>query len=318
MMTGLPKSATNPFSSTDWPPPELLRLLRQLPHLTGRRKPYHHGGRRTAGLQTSGIEMADFRRYSQGEDYRLIDQFALARLDQLVIRLFHDRKSLPVCIFLDTSQSMFFGQPDKFSTARNMALLTGAAALLNQDRLWMMCLNAAGALLKMSFDRPQSIGTLINFLRMCGPHSGSHPPGLLRRLIAAGPRQGLLIMISDLLPAADMLEVFSISAALHRQLSVLQVLSPQELSPADSPAAELVEPETGQRRRISNDPSAKTVYAGNLARWLNQIESASQKCGADWSLISTADPLQSLFRGGNSGPWNENTGRSRTTNRKNF
>ena len=79
-MTGLPKNATNPFSSTDWPPPELLQLLRQLPHLTGRRKPYHHDGRRTAGLQTSGIEMADFRRYSQGEDYRLIDQFALARL----------------------------------------------------------------------------------------------------------------------------------------------------------------------------------------------------------------------------------------------
>ena len=67
------------------------------------------GSRRKRGR---GIEFADHRPYSPGDDFRHIDWKAYKRLNRLLLRLFDEEQDLPIYLILDSSRSM--AEPAKF------------------------------------------------------------------------------------------------------------------------------------------------------------------------------------------------------------
>ena len=290
-------NATESAAEQKWPGKEVLALAMQF-QLAGEglvmRWP---GGGRLVGLQNSGLEIADFRAYSQGDDFRFIDQYALARLDQLVVRLFHDRRSLPLTIFLDTSASMNFGQPNKFRIARDLALVFGLAALRHRDRLTVV--RHAGfvsdAIEIRKFDRPQSAAGFIAWLRQTRANALQPSETSIRRILATIPPRGMLLVISDFLPPAGMAEMVSLSAALQRRMAVLQVLSPEELYPTAAPAAELIDSESGLSRRIATGAAAAAHYRKNIAGWMAQLQGAARQYGVPWIVCATNEPIRKIF-----------------------
>lgn len=65
----------------------------------------------TAGQHRShwlgdGLEFADHRDYSSGDDLRFIDWSCYARLEKLLVRLFHRHSENDLAILLDVSASM--------------------------------------------------------------------------------------------------------------------------------------------------------------------------------------------------------------------
>src|SRR5437764_13516933 len=93
------------------------------------------GGERRSRRRGQSVEFADFRNYTPGDDYRLIDWNAYARLDRYMLRLFVAEEELPLSLFVDLSGSMDWGRPNKALTARRLAAAIAYVALASLDRV---------------------------------------------------------------------------------------------------------------------------------------------------------------------------------------
>ena len=82
-----------------------------------------------------GIEFADHRAYTAGDDLRYLDWNVFARHDELLIKRFQEEEDLHVYILLDCSRSMGMGSPPKFDLARHLAAALGYIALADLDRV---------------------------------------------------------------------------------------------------------------------------------------------------------------------------------------
>ncbi len=85
--------------------PPLLRRLEGISLLVRRAVKGQMGGERRSVSRGRSPEFADFRNYTPGDDYRLIDWNAYARLDRFMLRLFVAEEELPLSLFVDLSGS---------------------------------------------------------------------------------------------------------------------------------------------------------------------------------------------------------------------
>ena len=88
------------------------RLLRKLERFKISPRGVYRGGQ--AGMRRSlsrgtGLEFADHKEYSVGDDIRYLDWMLYGRLEELFIKVFEQEESLPVYILLDCSASMLLG-----------------------------------------------------------------------------------------------------------------------------------------------------------------------------------------------------------------
>src|SRR5438067_4119559 len=181
--------------------PALLRRLESLALQVRRAGSGQMGGERRSRRRGQPVEFADFRNYTPGDDYRLIDWNAYARLDRFMLRLFVAEEELPLSIFVDLSGSMDWGTPNKAETARRLAGAIAYVALNALDRVRLTVVadgptsgaapyrgrRAAGEL----FARLQSLpaGGLTNHQKLVRP-IGRQPPGMTG-FITHGPGEPL-------------------------------------------------------------------------------------------------------------------------------
>src|SRR5438876_948379 len=78
-----------------------------------------------------GLEFADHRAYSAGDDFRYIDWAAYARRDDLLIKLFAEEQALQLFFIIDASRSMSTGEPEKLLYAKKIAAALGYIGLAN-------------------------------------------------------------------------------------------------------------------------------------------------------------------------------------------
>jgi uncharacterized protein (DUF58 family) len=83
-----------------------LARLRRLTLVAGRARTEGLAGEHRSRRRGASPEFADFKRYSQGDDFRRIDWNTYARLDGLFVRLSEDTTELSVHFLLDSSASM--------------------------------------------------------------------------------------------------------------------------------------------------------------------------------------------------------------------
>src|SRR5690348_1295799 len=165
-----------------------------------------HGllGEHRAVRRTLGIEFADYRPYSSGDDPRRVDWNAYARLGSLHVRQAQAEHETALYLLVDASPSMSFGDPSKFLVARRLAAALSYVALSHLDSLVLAAPGArAGATVnpaELTLLRGRaSTGTVFRYLD--GLQTGG--TAAFDTLLAgwtAGQRPGrIAIVISDLL-----------------------------------------------------------------------------------------------------------------------
>src|ERR1700726_3304531 len=114
---------------------EFLKTLEQVTllcrtNLSGAVGPEHRS--RTRG---PGMEFADYRRYSFGDDPRSLDWSAYLRLGKLFMKIYETELHIPVRILLDRSESMdcVSAAESKFIYAQRLAATFTYLALLHLD-----------------------------------------------------------------------------------------------------------------------------------------------------------------------------------------
>lgn len=272
--------------------PATLRRLEALALQVRRAVSGQMGGERRSRRYGRSVEFADFRTYTPGDDFRLIDWNAYARLDRFMLRLFVAEEELPLSVFVDLSGSMDWGTPNKALVARQLAGAIAYVALAALDRVRLTIFadgpTSGGAPYRGRraaaelFARLQSfpVGGVTDYARLVWPIGHQRP--------------GMSVLISDGLGQASMEPAIAALQRAKQEGAVLQLLAPQETAPDWSGDARLQDAESGLEREFTSTPVTQAAYLKALARRSEEIEHAALRRGLRFARLSTSQPLEEM------------------------
>ena len=268
--------------------PEVLGALERLQLGTRKRIAGQLVGGNRSKRYGSSLDFADFREYQPGDDFRRIDYLTLARLDQLLVRLYDAEDDLTVRLIIDNSASMALD--GKLQRALELAGAIGFVALTRRDRVEVHVPGRVPA----RFSGRNGVAGLFAHLESIEPAGvGS----LARTAAAVLGRQrtaGMTVLCSDLLEA-DWDVSLSRLPARGDEVTVLHILSGGELSPPEMGDVDLIDSETNERVAMTLTPSTIASYRERLDNWLSDVDSASRRNGAAYVLVDARQPLREVL-----------------------
>jgi uncharacterized protein (DUF58 family) len=272
--------------------PPLLRRLEGLALQVRRAVSGQMGGERRSNLRGRSVEFADFRSYSAGDDFRLIDWNAYARLDRFMLRLFVAEQELPLSIFVDLSGSMDWGRPNKAETARRLAGAIAYVALAALDRVRLTVFAAGPTSGGAPYRGRRAVADLFSRLQSFpagGPTDYSKLVWPIKR-----QRPGMTVFISDGLGESPIDPALAALGSARQEGAVLQLLAPQELAPDWNGDARLRDAETGLEREFTLTPLTRTAYLDALAHRAHEIERSAHRRGLRFVQLSTDQPIDDM------------------------
>lgn len=290
-----------------------LARLRRLVLLTGRSMSEGLAGEHRSRRRGSSPEFADFKSYSQGDDFRRIDWNSYARLDSLFVRLSEVTTELSIHVLLDVSSSMDWRSapslPTKFTYSRRIAGAISYIGLWHFDRLSVAPFADDLAPPFGPVQGRANILPMLRFLERLPPLGRTEVAASVERYIRARRRPGILILVSDLLSGdiTALRSAFRFACERGWHLVVVQTLDEAEVTPAlaarylmgdaaagGRPPAELVEVEGGERLRLSPTDGVLERYGDAIASWLQEIETACADEQAEYIRLLTSWPIDTL------------------------
>lgn len=217
---------------------------------------------RRAALGT-GQEFVGFRPYREGEDLRQLDWGLMARLGKPFIRATRRETAERWQVRLDASRSMGCGPPGKLQAAAELCGGLVGAALHQGAEVEVFASGPSGPRRFFVRRRADLMG-LVAFLNALRAEDEG---GMHQLLSMEGGRRGagrvfLLGDLFDVTPDA----VLSLLAR-GREIRLLQILTPDELSP-ELASVDWRDPEGDGRRRVDLDPVIRSHYEKALEEHL--------------------------------------------------
>ena len=237
----------------------------------------------------TAVDFADFREYVPGDDFRRIDYHVLARLDQLLIKLYESDDELVLRLLVDTSGSMAIG--GKLRQAARIAGALGFVALTGHDVVTAHTVPMNGGAPR--FHGRGAVPGLFSYLsdlEAAGTTPFAHAAGHL--LSQPGPA-GMTVVLSDLLtpewPALVRLR------ARGSDLVVLHILAPEDTDPELTGDFQLVDDEDGSRLQVSLTPESVELYRSRIAAWQREVTERCHSIGATYVPVSVDDDVERLL-----------------------
>jgi uncharacterized protein (DUF58 family) len=119
---------------------EILAQVRRIEILTGRLVAETFAGEYLSVFKGQGMEFAEVREYSPGDDIRTIDWNVTARTGRPHVRRYAEERELTVAIACDLSGSQFFGSQSRLKKemAAEIAAVLAFSALNNNDKVGLL------------------------------------------------------------------------------------------------------------------------------------------------------------------------------------
>jgi len=271
---------------------DFMERLEYLKLMATRMLPSRHRGEHRARKRGSGIELADYRPYVDGDDTRDVDWKAFLRLDKLVLRIFDEEADLPVYLFVDRSASMAFGNPPKFDFARKMAGALSYIGLMNHDLISIVWYGRKiDGWMAPKRGRNQ-IFRAFRFLDAGGTGGATSLSACFRTFFGSRRKRGLAVVLSDLMDEEDLLGAFDACRYQKHDMFVVQVLTPEELDPALPDEALLTDSEDGSERRVRVTPRLLDRYQKALAEHQEKVEEYCSRYGFGFCVANSGEPFE--------------------------
>lgn len=252
-------------------------------------------GDRRSPRRGRGVEFADYRAYSPGDDLRLVDWNIYGRLELLLVRLFHEDLNMTVQIFLDASASMGFGSPRKADHGAQLAACLALIALLNQDSVTVKCLGGDGPRILARGQNSSAFAEVVHLLEHVEPAGHGEPWREINAARASKPADRAFL-ISDMLQEPEQMEktLRALKASSHAPV-LLHVLGEEELEPDLSKAQHMIDSETGEELVIQGGKKAKRDYEEALRTWLELLEGRCRRMGIHYLSVMTDQSVSDLL-----------------------
>jgi uncharacterized protein (DUF58 family) len=245
-------------------------------------------GPRSSPRHGASVEFADFRNYVSGDDFRRIDWKAYGRLDRLFLRLYRAEELAVVTIFLDHSSSMDFGEPTKALTAGRLAAVLAYIALKSYDTV---AVAGWGDTIDHFLPGQSGAGSIPGVWRTIARLVDTPAPatdfGCLRNFGHYRRGAGIAIVLSDFMTDSDWRAGLRSLRAAGQEVTAIQILSSDELSPQLRGDWKLVDAETGAQTEATLSPHLLRAYQQALERHTADISEFCRREGIAFVRLSS-------------------------------
>jgi len=251
----------------------------------------------------AGIEFADHRKYSAGDDFRYIDWNIYGRLDRLLLRLFEEQEDLHIYILLDASVSMRIGDPIKLEYAMKIAAALCYVGLANLDRVSILPFSAQLSREQLPSARGKArIFKVFDFLSEIEPDGQTSLEASLKTFVAQTKRRGLAVVISDFYDPKGYEEGLNFLRYNKFEPFVVQIYDQKEVNPPLSGDLTLVDCETGELKEVTVSARLLKKYQEAHEKFCADLDDFCTKRAMPFFRTHTGRPFDelvlSIFRAG--------------------
>ncbi len=255
------------------------------------------GDHRAASLGVA-MELAQVRPYQPGDDVRLIDWNATARMNEPHVRLHVAERALTTWLVFDASASMGFGTAlrRKADVAEGVVLAVGHVASRRGNRLGLLTFGHSDPLyVPPRQGRVGLVGVLLQMREVAARDEYALPatPDSLGDALARTRRhvreRSLVVIVSDLRGPRDWAGGLR-ELCVRQEVIVCEIRDPAEESLPDVGEVVLVDPETGRHVRVDTGRRRfRERYAAAAAEERELVAQDIRSAGAHHLLLSTDD-----------------------------
>ncbi len=269
--------------------PALMARLESLQLMSRNRLLGRFGGEHKSKRYGNTIDFADFREYHPGDDFRRIDYHVMARLDQVLIKLFEADDEITVRFLVDTSSSMDIG--GKLHQAKKLVAALGFIALSAHDSVSVHTFPNEG--ISTRFAGRASIPSFLGHTETLTADGVTPFAEAAGHLLSRGGLPGLTVVVSDLLTEewASLTKLRSSGS----DVTVLHVLCEEDLNPDYTGDLELVDTEVGDRLTVSVTEDVASSYRDRVARWRDDVARTVRGSGSSYVPVDASDDVEELL-----------------------
>ncbi|HAU38219.1 MAG TPA: DUF58 domain-containing protein [Phycisphaerales bacterium] len=246
-----------------------------------------------AGLHSSpfhgfSVEFSEHRKYTPGDDIRMIDWGVYAKTDRYYIKKFEAETNLDGYLLVDCSGSMDYaggGRMTKMDYAICLAAALGYLMISQQDSVGLFTFDEKVRTFLPPKTKRTHLTNILSTLARTKPAGKTHLAECIHDIASRIRKRGLIILLSDLL--ADPEDVLS---ALHHlkfrghDLILFQVLDQSEMTFDFDGQVRFEEPETGEH--LDTNPQAiRAAYLEELNAFMEQYRKECQNVRADFVAV---------------------------------
>lgn len=247
------------------------------------------GGEHKSKRYGNTVDFADFRQYHPGDDYRRIDYHVMARLDQVLIKLFEADDEITVRMLIDTSASMSIGA--KMLQAKRLAAAMGFVALTAHDSVSVHTFPARGPAPR--FAGRAAVPAFFDYIQALDASGLTPFAEAAGHLLSQSGLPGLTVVLSDLL-TTEWKSLIRLRAS-GSDVTILHILSDEDLDPGLSGDLELVDREDGERLTVSVTDDVANTYRARVREWRNEVAAAARGTGAAFQAVNANDDIEALL-----------------------
>lgn len=256
------------------------KFLRRLDYLHIMSKKIAAGSaraKRKTRLVGSGIEFADHRNYSPGDDMRNIDWKVYGRTNKLFLKLFEEEEDLYIYFLVDVSHSMMLGDPDKWSYAKRVTAALSYIGLSNLDRVSIIPFSS-GLDGRLAPTRGKAqIFKIFDFLSGVVPSQHTSLADAFKTFVTQNKRKGVACVISDFYDPSGFEDGMNFLRYHKFEPLVIHLYDERELYPDLNGEMQLVDCETGEVREVMITPSILKRYRQIWDEFCTEIDDYCSK-----------------------------------------
>lgn len=269
--------------------PALMARLESLQLASRHRLMGRFGGEHKSKRYGNTVDFADFREYTPGDDFRRIDYHVMARLDQVLIKLFEADDEITVRLLIDTSASMTTG--GKMDQAKRLAAALGFVALVAHDSVSVHTFPNRGPAPR--FAGRAAVPAFLNYVEDLKPSGLTPFAEAAAHLLSQAGLPGLTVVLSDLL-TAEWKSLVQLRAS-GSDVTIMHILCTEDLSPDFSGDLELIDREEGDTLTVSVTDEVAARYRDRVQHWRSEVASAARGTGAAYVPVDAEDDIEKLL-----------------------
>lgn len=248
----------------------------------------------------SGIEFADYREYSPGDDTRALDWNLFLRFRKLMVKQAAEEKELTLAVFLDASRSMDSGRVNKLLWARKLAAIIASSALMNGNRA-VLSLMGKSLINAIPAERGKlPLTELLETLMKIQPQEEVNPVLSARQFASSYSGKSLVLVLSDFL-FPEWEEFIASLGRSGRETIAVQILSADEINPVIAGEALLRDSENGEELPVFADPGTLKLYRKKLDAHIAGVGAAAARYGIYHVRAESGSDMTELIKGKLSG-----------------
>ncbi len=258
-----------------------------------------YAGLYRSAFRGQGMEFAEVREYSEGDEVRLIDWNVSARHQSLYVKRMVEERERNVLLILDLSGSLAFGsiRRTKFDMAVELGALLVLSGFYARDRVSLALVRSGVELFVPAAKGWNHAARLIRELVSTEP--GGVAPGLdavWNFVNSHGIPRSVTVFITDFQAPLESSPSFSAACRKH-ELVFFLVSDPREWSLPDVGRIRVRHPETGQSRVVNSGRIAvRREYEHNAQVRRAAMLRLLRSHGVDWVELSTGTSYESALR----------------------